>query len=310
VPLGAVATLLVTFLLVIAPGDYFVLGWLKLRRYTWLVFTAVSLGFTFWTVHLAGEYMGRVDYREGLVFIDVGAGNRAVRSSRYELQFTATQKTVPTELRSAIYVPLDRRVRSGRDRRFANPNTYIDPEEFEEDAPGSVHEPPVIEGRPPGVYTVHQRMRQWSPRLNRQTTFTPKLEKLPFDFDSVDPAELTTAEGREALREDIEASMAGARVILRNGEQNHLDIAPQYDPATGGQKLPVDYEFVQLAQTLSVRPEQSYFQLVSQISPTGASNFEDLPLFDAGDPKQWLLIVMVTRGPDRLVYRRIYEEGR
>jgi hypothetical protein len=50
------------------------------------------------------------------------------------------------------------------------------------------------------------------------------------------------------------------------------------------------------------------FTIVSQISPTGADNFEDLTVLDTTDPRQWLVVVVVREGEDYLIYRRLYYE--
>jgi len=45
---------------------------------------------------------------------------------------------------------------------------------------------------------------------------------------------------------------------------------------------------------------------VSQISPTGAANWEDLSLLDPTDPNQALLVVVAQVGDDFFIYRRLY----
>ena len=49
-PFFMVIAILTLFLSAIAPGDYFLLGLLKRRKYTWLLFPTVSLAFTYFTV--------------------------------------------------------------------------------------------------------------------------------------------------------------------------------------------------------------------------------------------------------------------
>jgi hypothetical protein len=48
------------------------------------------------------------------------------------------------------------------------------------------------------------------------------------------------------------------------------------------------------------------FSLVSQISPSGGGNFEDLAVLDESDPGQWMIVVVSQAGDDILVYRRVY----
>jgi hypothetical protein len=67
--------------------------------------------------------------------------------------------------------------------------------------------------------------------------------------------------------------------------------------------------FVELIFRASVRTKTRYFSIVSQVSPSGADSFEDLAVIDTSAPGEWLLIVAVERGNDRVVFRRLYAGG-
>jgi hypothetical protein len=62
----------------------------------------------------------------------------------------------------------------------------------------------------------------------------------------------------------------------------------------------------EILQQTCVRTPRGLFAVVSQISPNGASNFEDLTLLDNTAPNQWLLVVTVREGANFTVYRRLY----
>jgi len=51
------------------------------------------------------------------------------------------------------------------------------------------------------------------------------------------------------------------------------------------------------------------FALVSQVSPTGGPDFEDLSVLDPTDGGQWLLVAVSGSGTDYVVQRRLYREG-
>lgn len=63
-------------------------------------------------------------------------------------------------------------------------------------------------------------------------------------------------------------------------------------------------------QDLCNRPQLGLFSLVSQIAPTGAGNFEDLAITDPADPLQRLLVVLVERGDEIVMYRKLYTAER
>ena len=48
------------------------------------------------------------------------------------------------------------------------------------------------------------------------------------------------------------------------------------------------------------------FSVVSQVSPTGAGNFEDLSVLDQTTQDSWLVTVIRRVGEDYVVYRRLY----
>jgi hypothetical protein len=51
------------------------------------------------------------------------------------------------------------------------------------------------------------------------------------------------------------------------------------------------------------------FDVVSQMSPTGGRDFEDMALVDPSDPEQWLLIVSIDHGDRLEIYRKLYRRG-
>jgi hypothetical protein len=51
------------------------------------------------------------------------------------------------------------------------------------------------------------------------------------------------------------------------------------------------------------------FAVVSQMSPTGGKDFEDMALVDPSSPDQWLLVVAVENGNEVDVYRKLYVKG-
>ena len=55
---------------------------------------------------------------------------------------------------------------------------------------------------------------------------------------------------------------------------------------------------------LCVRQQQGIFQIVSQTSPAGGSNFEDLSILDSSDSRQWLVVVYVPGNERDTIYRQ------
>ncbi|MSR58841.1 MAG: hypothetical protein EXS05_14515 [Planctomycetaceae bacterium] len=234
IPFWVVVTILSLFLLAIAPGDYYLLGLLRARRYTWLLLTGLSLAFTIGTIQIAERVMGNTDYRTSLVVIDLGREANPVRSSRFELLFTATQKLLETHRQNELYVSIDDRIphflaeRSARGY-FVAPITAED----EQSPPvGLAADLPVYVGRVPSSYVVRQQMRQWSPLVSRRTAFAEPVDVPQLDWARLDPNSWRDAdEGRERLREEIAKAAPDAWVLLFHATRfveltNELRAAP------------------------------------------------------------------------------------
>ncbi len=291
VPFSVVGTMLVLFLLAIGPGDYYLLGYLKARKYTWILLPVTALAFTGFMVFYAQHHMGSTDYRSGLVVVDVGEGGKVLRTSRFERVFVATQKTVDTELKDSLFAPFDP---PAPDEDIIRLQT-LNPSQFERLM--TKQSVALLENRMPLSFVIHDEMQKWSPKVNRYTSLVPKIEPPEFDWDSVDPNRLGdwgTDSGRQAIRDNLLRAFPNATVVLMN---SHLP-----NDAKGS-------DLESLMQSISTRvhvEHEKLFRVVSQTSPTGAGDFEDLPILDLSDRTQYLLAVATTQGDDIIVYRRLF----
>jgi hypothetical protein len=203
---------------------------------------------------------------------------------------------------------------------------------------------PVYEGAMPGSFTVHQRLRQWSPRITRETTFGADpslLAETTIDWNALPVEALNDTEGRRTLFAKVLAGEPGAQVLLlhegwtysptwnqaapvsaatpgsslsrnipESGNQSRWPSTPFASLAGSGLLSPAVQSaspVVSLAVRASVRPATGVFSLFSQIAPTGGQIFEDLALLDDDNPAQWLLIVVVRRENAWIVYRRLLD---
>ena len=304
-PKHIVISLLVVFLLLVAPGDYFLLGYLNARRYTWLLFLVISLGFTWFTVNLAGDYMSATDFSSRLIFVDWTGGERPARVSEYEMVFTATQKTLEERQNDALHAPVPP-VSAGP--QYARPSgRWAGMERYmEEDLPewfGSDLPPPVYRGFMPGVFVVEQHMPKWTPRLSRRTQFAPDAPAPPVDWSKFTPDDFDTEQGRAAFAATVRQISPEAAIIVIGETTDDIGFPPQDDLSDSAARF---RDMVGLVRQMSVRPSDGLFQIVSQLSPTGHSNGEDLTLLDPSDPAQRLVLVIVPEGDDYVVHRRLY----
>ena len=323
VPLWVIGTILFVYLLVVGPVDYYVLGWLKMRKLTWVLFPVVTFVFAGFTVWLSHRYMQTDDRRRSVVFLDVGDEGEIVRANQIDLIFNGTQRVVETDVRYGLFTAMNHRAflpdeplsQFGpiRNTRFPGEASDVTPRFAKSGLVG----PASFAGNIPSRYIVTQHIPQWTPQMNRIFHIAPKGYRVDFDWNSVDAADFKTEAGRAVLAESVRQAM-GANVsvyYLHRTQLVHLagpDLAFSSVNDLGFRDN--DYRPVGFSSSISfikdvcVRPRSGLFSLVSQISPTGGGSLEDLALLDATDPRQWLLLAALRRGDKLLIYRKLYRE--
>ena len=310
VPLWLVLCLLAVFVFAVGPGDYLLLGLLRQRRLTWVLFPVLSITLTLFMVFLSERYMGQTDRRTSVVFVDVGKGGKVLRTNRYELIFAARSRDVTTELKHCFFTPLDHR---GLDYSSNYYRRYYQTRETG---------PPRYSGRMPTHYTALQTIRKWTPQLNRIFSLEPPRAALKLNWDALDVSLFKSEEGRRRLAEtliDEKQEFMGSLLLLNTG-------GGAYRPGIGfsaaqralhrrdGRYKELWQGFMKIERFIrdasSRKGAKGLFRIVSQISPTMGDNFEDLAVLDPTDPDQWLLAVVTQTGNDTVVYRRLYSGGR
>jgi len=321
VPLGVVVAILALFLIVIVPVDYYVLGHFKSRRFTWVLVPVVSLVFTGFTTWLGDAYLGSTDYRTSLEFVDLTTANRVICNSRFEMLFTATQREVATELKQTLYTAVS--VQSSKEADEGNSGRGLTTSDLGNEPadttdPLQDSESPLYQGSMPTLFTVRQQMRQWSPQLSRQTALQTGRPIPEFDLDDIEtawrqtPQLIETSLWQQSERLRIQTALPESTVLLFT-QNRVLDLTQGEDLTNpNGQAGSADTKhqrLVELVRKVCVRPAVGLFSIVSQISPNGAGDFEDLSILDPDDPGQLLLVIITRQGNDYVVFRRLFHKG-
>lgn len=297
IPFSALFGILVLFVLMIGPVDYFVLGFFRRRRLTWVLFPLTSIAFLAATVLMADHYLGRRDQRTSLIVVDLAQDGTALRWNQYELVFAARDQQSVTKLKDALWAPLKVQVMprlfnpqypNGRYPRYNSgyprnyPYTAIGVAEVG---------PPTYDGVLPIHFQTREAIRQWQPQLNRTLSFgPPPVPALP-DWPAIEEAWPNL--------QNIRARLSKQRPFQGDVYAISGDSSITAGPGSTG-ILPVP-----VLQELCQGDAQGLFSVVSQISPTGGGNFEDLPALDMATNDSALVIV--TRiGDGIVVYRRFF----
>lgn len=304
VPVRTVVLILVLFVFAIGPVDYFLLGLIHRRRWTWVVLPATTLAFTWFTIDLSNRHMGQTDQRTTAIVVDVGRGGQVLRQTRFELRFSAGRRNYTAQPRWSIFTPIDD---ASMAIRYQSRGTRI--------------EPSLIEGNFPAAFSVRQTLAKWTPHLTRITRFGQAADGLDADWDSIDAAMLWMANPVEIKQKLLgDRPFEGSILLFHHGSGDSpqpLDVEWKPPHVLYGRSDPFSTrglrrgsrwhhgEPVNFLTNICVRPREQ-FDLVSQLSPTGGSHLDDLAVLDPSDPKQWLLVVVEEKGEDIWVYRRLY----
>ena len=300
IPFWLVVFLLVLFVLAVGPGDYFLLGLLKKRRYTWVLLPVAAIAFTWTTVILSSCYMGRADREKGLEIVDVARDGRVLRRNRLELIFAGEEQETTAQLKGCLFSDLT-------GTGFGAKRDYYPGRRSER-----VDMPPLYAGWIPGAYTCTQQIKQWSPQVNRLFSMDPGDGRPDLRWAAIDPAVL-----KSHNLHDIKARLcppgpfAGSILLFHKHEMYAFNGGMPPTFLLTGPRQGFAPEFVGIAgfiHQVCVRPGVVLFSVVSQISPTGGDNLEDLSILDPTDPNQWLLVVVIAHEDGFAVYRCLYHK--
>jgi hypothetical protein len=332
VPMSLIGVILIIYVVLIGPADWLILGALQRRKWTWVLFPFVTLALTLGTVWLAEWYMQVRGNPRSVTFHDVGQGQKIARRNRFEVLFLGSERFVNTDITREVFTAMTlQRFSSGMWR------SYQEAQLQQGDQSHKYTKVAKTTGRVPAHYTVTQFISQWTPQLNRRFSI-PVSGETPGDFDwnrFADPqvynpsSVIASGKARNDIIESARQTFGATAIVsvVAGGKMHHLagdgqlfkTISAPYGYDPYGNPVPQAY-YQQMAyqagaqgngflEDVALNSLGGFFAVVSQISPSGGKDFEDMTLVDPSDPAQWLLIVAVDRGDDLDIYRKLYTGG-
>lgn len=338
IPFPALLATLGVFLLMIGPADYFLLGWLRRRRYTWVLFPVMSIVFTLGTVTMANHYLGLRDQRRSLIVVDVDKDGMPVRSDRYELIFAARDKQSVTELKDALWAPLESqmlpdmsqfRVTAAMMRRGGVYSYNSQPYSYRSGVinAGEDAAPPWYEGTLPAHFRTSKSLRQWRPELNRVFSFDASSAPALTNWSAIEEAwpKLQDIRAKLSANKNFAGDVCavtmypsdtfgpGATEVAANADAPEFETggmnSDQADAVASPWHVMFDSSSTRILHASTLTRlcvgdlSSRLLSLVSQISPTGGGNYEDVQVLDANDSA---LLIVTEVGDDIVVYRRIF----
>lgn len=320
VPPWVIATLLLAYVATIGPIDYWLLGLLKARKFTWVLFPVVTAVFTGLTIMIAHAYMSSTETGGQISIVDVVDDGRAVRETSLQMNFFGAGTTVSTEHKQAFHVP----AAMDQTQLVGMRNQPL---------PSAGNKPLNLSGRFPQNYRSEVSLSQWDPFLTRTFRLQPQVDNIP-PIDWNDSTLVQTKDGRNRLitkLNDWDQQNKDLRidaVVMHQSQayQPQVYRLPTNRPAYVFDSSIVDrqtrlqqgYQYgfrwqqeglgigIGILESTDASSFNNYFSLVSQVAPQGDASLEDLPIVDLTDPQQWLLMIAVNRGHQLQIFRKVY----
>jgi len=282
VPVTLLATILVGYVVLIGPVDYVGLGWLRMRRWTWVTFPLVTVATALFCLKMSHVFLSSQDTGHSLTVRDVDEGGHVVRESRIQLVFTSTRQDVKTHVKNGFFTVMDHQRMNAMN--FATP--------YGRPTGASEVEVPKFQGSIPADFQVTQLAPQWTPLLNRTLSIPSEDEVVPFPWEEVEPL-VTTGSGHQELASLVVSSFGDHSTAIVFHRDEHFEIRRDvlarrshraYDPRYGSVKRPTVDFADSIWDHISKRPGSGVFSLISRVSCHGGDSFEDLAMLDPTDP--------------------------
>ncbi len=277
IPLPVLGAILGVFVLIAGPGEWFVLGLLRGRRWTWLTFPALAMGCTVVAVRAAEHYLGRDDQRAALILTDVDPRGRVLRENRIELWFAGRNGEAVSEQRQALAIPCS----------FAKGSTSAG------ESGGALYQ-----GQMPAHYVLRQPLAQWQPLLRRTMSLEPRAESSRLRWTALHAHDLA---GRPRPARDVAEKLAADAWTVWVYHSSMVDASPPVHHEGPDDGWPVGDAMDKLIQHLSKlgRPFTS-------LAPSGRPDLLDLAMHDASDPREWLVVAVRKTDRELRIVRCLY----
>ena len=336
VPLSLLSTILLAFVLLIGPGDYFGLGRLRMRKLTWITFPLATLGVTALMVWLSNIYMSGSETRRALVVRDLDSQGKIVRSNRFELLFMGSTHQVVTPVEKGLFTSLNTNMftQQMQGTMVAPNGTLIRIPRTGLGEDGQVRSVTTqVSGRIPAQYTATQELAKWTPQVNRVFSIPGPAESPDVNWAEFD----LSSQELQIIRSHVVPPQLEAKVKARFGDRAMLACfsgkdGAAYDRSTGwrstrsrvaswsalrhqslinetstvAHRMSLESDLLfWLYQASVATSEFGEFALMSRTTPKGGAACDDLTLLDTSNPGDWLLVIIVPEKNDYVVYRKL-----
>lgn len=322
VPLTLIAAVLAAYVLLVGPFDYYVLGWIRRRKWTWITFPLLTLAVAGGALIITRQYLKVHGPPRSVVFKDVLPDGTVARQTRLSVLFEVVGGESVSPLPRGLFYSYGPELMQQDRAQLASMGLPM-PEPMQ-------YSPPVLEGRMPHAMKARQELPERVPFLHRQLSIPLESDKeapVP-GFDWQELPEVDSSEFLPNLRESIRTAFgpSATAYVFRAGNRttvcgqstlfqslNRANVFIQGMPPGvavpqpairmgGGMNYAVERDFIDSTTSR----DQGLFTYVSRISPACDPSLEDLTIFDSGDFQQLALVIAVPEEAGWIIYRRLY----
>ena len=284
IPFFTLGSILAALLLVVAPGEWIVLGKLRRRRWTWVVFPLMCAGCAWWVSALAARYVGFQDRSGTLRIVDIGTDGRVLRDVRFQQLLPSTDRVWTHDVRDGVAVPLERYSRNS-DAEFVESNVAAETEWLSADH-----------------HILRRTLRQWTPGLVRVTTFPDVAEDSGVDWSAARVSLKRTAKSTTGAKNVDGWNVANSQDIGHMGGRDVLDVYER-DAVTSSDSSETQTITTTLARSAFI----SNYDLITRHSPALGGHYADLAT-DSPDEHDFIAAWRRT-GNELVIYRRYFRKA-
>lgn len=194
VPWWLIIALLGGLLILIGPLDWFWLGALRWRRFTWISWPAWTMSITLLMLGLSNWYLAASDTSQKLVIRDYGHDGSLLRTHEFSLAFPSRSRQETGEIARGLWQPLPGSAEGRRwNANYPTGTSAAFSVNINDQTLASV---PSYSGRVPSRYTTSLAVSQWVPQSSYCLSFPTAEERdtTPIDWAAVDRLGWQTAD--------------------------------------------------------------------------------------------------------------------
>ena len=287
IPLWFIIAIVLSFAIVAGPMDYFVLGKIKKRRLTWILFPAVSIAFALFTKLYSDNRLGLVDRKQTLHIYDVGKDDTVIFHEKYESNIPGKSRELTVHCKDEIWVTTTENMNP----YGCNPrNTNI----LEEDAS------PRFSGALYGEYNTTRYIKQWIPSISKTFSFGAPEGEVEHKWKFPDEA---TDEKIRITGEQISAS-AGSAVQYAFFRMTDDDVSDLHVISSRGMEERTIIPFLQQFDPSQINtPNKS--PIITKVSPQITERLIS-PLYDDSTRDATVLFVILRQEDMIKMYKKAY----